>query len=104
MRAGLLYLILLLSACSQKDLAGRELSAVEEQALDTCNNWLDSKMRGTLVSIRSEEAVFRQNGPAQLDIAWQAATPAGQGVVVCSTDQTGSSVRGALVDGVQVQP
>jgi hypothetical protein len=103
MRTSLLSVLLLTAACSQSDLTGREITDIENAALDTCNDWLSEKMGGKLGAIQSEEAVFVKNGSDQIDIAWQARTSVGDGPVVCSTDGSGTYVRGALVDGIQVR-
>lgn len=94
--------MLALAGCTNKDMTGRELTDVESQALDTCNDWLASRLESALGKIRSEEAVFHASD-GQLSIAWEAQTVAGRAEVVCATNASGTSVKGALVDGVWVR-
>ena len=96
-------LVCLTCACSKKDMTGRELTDVEATAFDTCNHDLVSKFRNTLGTVNSTEAVFLTK-PDQIDIAWDARTTAGKGMIVCSTSGSGNYVKGWLVDGIQVRP
>ena len=104
MRNRLAVCALLLTGCGHKDITGRPLTDVEERVLTTCNSWLRGKMRGSVGDIDAREAMFTRINKDQYDVAWEAITKVGQGVIVCSTDGSGSYVRGALIDGIQVQP
>ena len=101
--ARLLVAASLVGGCSDHDLTGRELTAAESKALDTCNDWLQSGFRSHLGFINPEKASFRSE-QSGIDIAWQAETKIGQGIVVCSTTASGSAVTRGLIDGIQVRP
>ena len=99
-----LTLVILLAGCSKEDMHGRKLTDTESRALETCNIWLGGQMRDTLGSIKSSEALFDTKNAGQVDIAWMAQTKVGKGMAVCSTDESGSFVKFASIDGVAINP
>jgi len=94
----------LVCACSQKDMSGRKITALEERALDTCNDQLESKFKGMLGTVSAPQAVFDSSGNDQIGIAWNSERKAGKGVIVCFTDGNGQTVIGWNIDGLQVHP
>ena len=94
---------ILLCGCSSEDATGRELSDIEEEALDTCNEWLKDKLEGRLGYIQAEEAIV-MDGENSIDIGWEVQTNFGSGKSMCSTNTSGTRVIGAIVDGLEVQP
>jgi len=95
---------LVLLGCAKEDMKGREISDLESRALDTCNIWLNDKMRGTIGFIDSTEALFDSDDVSQINIVWTAKAGVYEGISVCSTDGSGSFVKSALIDGLSVRP
>jgi hypothetical protein len=93
---------LFLCGCSQKDGNGREVTELELRAVDTCNRFLSSELRGTIGTIKVSEAFFDRSNPDRIDIAWDAQTEAGNGIVSCVTDLMALKVVGLTIDGIEV--
>lgn len=82
---------------------GRELTATEKVALQTCNAWLRNDFRGTIGTIDPAKAIF-ETQPDRINISFIVEATAGEGGAICSTDGLGYRVLGGNVDGIEVQP
>jgi len=88
--AGLL--LLLLTGCGpQKSLSGKELSAAESTALETCNTALQSGVGVTLDEVKSTEANFTHDKD-EISVTWQFPSGGGMMAHVCTTRNDGVSL------------
>ena len=97
-------IVLLCIGCTERDRTGRELTDSEQMAVETCNDWLSSKLQGTVGYIRPSKSYISSPDDEGIFISWDAETAVGSGMVMCTTDAEVNRVIGGMVDGIAFKP